>query len=188
MSFSHATKTNIYRWYSAVFYCVDIYCYHQTSATLQGPSAVLLIQTAFIILTSVHFLIQPYRSRVLNTVDMLLLLDLNFLIALLHHKLEKSLTAMILVYILVPGPLLCLLVLFGYACILKCGVHKYAHGLWIRRRQPSTDREEHDEKQEQPLAPVPVHIFEDREPLIGMVNDDITVVHFYNILATSLLQ
>ena len=154
-----------YRWYSAVYFTVWIFI-----VTLQGHSAVLFIQTAFIILTSVHFLIRPYRSIVLNTMDMLLLLDLNFLIALLHHKLEKSLTATILVYILVLGPLPCFLVLFGYACILKCGVYKYAHGLWIRRRQHSTDRQQHDEEQEQP-PPVPVYIFEDREPLIGIVND-----------------
>ena len=155
-----------YRWYSAVYFTVWIFI-----VTLQGHSAVLFIQTAFIILTSVHFLIRPYRSRVLNTMDMLLLLDLNFLIALLHHKLEKSLTAMILVYILVLGPLPCFLVLFAYACILKCGVYKYAHGLWTRRRQHSTDRQQHDEEQEQQHAPVPVYIFEDREPLIGIVND-----------------
>ena len=54
--------------------------------------------------------------------------------------------------------------------ILKCGVYKYAHGLWIRKRLPSTDRQRHDEEQEQP-APVPVHILEDREPHIGIVND-----------------
>ena len=162
-----------YRWYSGVYFVAWIII-----VAIQGLSVpVVFVQTSFVVLMSVHFLIQPYQSRVLNIMDMLLLMDLNFLIALMQSMSATSPTTSIFIHALVLGPLLCIMVLFSCVCIIKCGVYDYLLGLWIRRRRHSTDRQQHFEEHEQPpRVPVQeVHIFEDssdREPLIAIVNDE----------------
>ena len=162
-----------YRWYSAVYFIVWI-----AVIVIQEYLEIFYIQTIFIILMTVHFLIQPYRSRVLNITDTLLLVDINFLIALLQPTSEKkSFTRQVAVHTLVVGPLLCIVVLVSCVCILKCGVYDYFHGLWGRRRQhPAADGQQPDEEQPQPprVPVLEVRIFEEsgeREPLIGIVND-----------------
>ena len=162
-----------YRWYSGVYFFAWIII-----VTIHGNKSITIpiIQTLIFVLMGIQFLIQPYQSRVLNITDTLLLMDLNFLIALMHSKYVTSLTVCILVHVLVLGPLLCIVVLFSCVCAIKCGVYDYFHGMWVRRRQHSTDCQKHDEEHEQPpqVQVQEVCIFEgsgDREPLIGIVND-----------------
>ena len=161
-----------YRWYSAIYFIVWI-----AIINIQEYLETFFIQAIFIILMTAHFLIQPYQTRVLNIMDTLLLVDLNFLIALMQPDSEKSLMRTIAVHTLVVGPLLCIVLLFICVCVLKCGVYDCFHGLWVRRRQNSDDEQQHDEEYEQPpQVPVQeVRIFEesgDREPLIGIVNGE----------------
>ena len=97
----------------------------------------------------VHFLVQPYQSRVLNITDTLLV-DLNFLIALMQPNSEKSLTRTVAVHTLVVGPVLCIVVLFTCVCILKCGMYNCLHRVWVRRSQHSAYEQQHNEEHEQP--------------------------------------
>lgn len=66
------------------------------------------MQTIYVIVTDVHFLIQPYKSRVLHIMDMLLI---NFCIVHMQSMSVTSLTSMILVHALVVGPLLSIIIM-----------------------------------------------------------------------------
>ena len=67
-----------YRWYSGVYFIVWL-----VIVGIQGlPDFLLYTQTIFIILLCAQFLIKPYKSKLLNITDTLLLVDINFLISL----------------------------------------------------------------------------------------------------------
>ena len=77
-----------YRWYSGVYFVVWI-----AIVGIQGlPDSLLYTQTIFFILLCAQFLIKPYKSKLLNITDTLLLVDLNFLIALLYNKINNPLS------------------------------------------------------------------------------------------------
>ena len=66
--------------------------------------SMIYIQALFMILLSTHYLIRPYQSTILNNTDTLILVDVNFLIALMQFK--TNLTTIVLVHILVFVPIL----------------------------------------------------------------------------------
>ena len=66
--------------------------------------SMIYIQALFMILLSTHCLIRPYQSTILNNTDTLILVDVNFLIALMQFK--TNLTTIVLVHILVFVPIL----------------------------------------------------------------------------------
>ena len=78
-----------YRWYSGVYFVVWI-----VIVGVQGlPDSLLYTQTIFFILLCAQFLIKPYKSKLLNITDTLLLVDLNFLIALLYKHINSPLSS-----------------------------------------------------------------------------------------------
>ena len=69
-----------YRWYSGVYFVVWI-----AIVGIQGlPDSLLYTQT--IILLCAQFLIKPYKSKLLNITDTLLLVDLIFSLLLIDYK------------------------------------------------------------------------------------------------------
>ena len=163
------------RWYSIVYFIVWI-----GFVSMQSQAVPMVyIQTLFMILLSTHCLIHPYQSTVLNMTDALILIDINFLIALLQSK--TNLTTIVLVHILVFVPILCIGAWFVGVTLVKCGVCRYLnHILFKRRQQPSVAvrRERHYEERLPSPPNVPVHVVhlyesnEEREPLIGIVDDN----------------
>ena len=64
-----------YRWYSGVYFIVWI-----VFITLQQQSVpIVYVQTTFTALLILHFFMQPYKSKLLNITDTLLLFAINFL-------------------------------------------------------------------------------------------------------------
>ena len=101
-----------YRWYSGVYFVVWI-----AIVGIQGlPDSLLYTQTIFFILLCAQFLIKPYKSKLLNITDTLLLVDLNFLIALLYKHINSPLSShkflSFLVHALIIVPFVCAAVSF----------------------------------------------------------------------------
>ena len=162
------------RWYSIVYLIVWI-----GFVSMQSQAVPMIyIQTLFMIVLSAHCLIRPYQSTVLNMTDTLILIDVNFLIALL--QLRTNLTTIILVHILVFVPTLGIGAWFVGVTLVKCGVCGYLHRILFKRRQPlaaaSRDQRYEERLPSPPNVPVQeVHLYgsdEEREPLIGIVNDN----------------
>ena len=162
------------RWYSIVYFIVWIGFVSMQSQAV----STIYIQALFMILLSTHCLIRPYQSTVLNITDTLILSDVNFVLALMQSK--TSLATIVLLHILVLVPILGIGAWFVGVSLVKCGLCRYlCHVLFKRRQQPlSTSREQHYEERlpSPPNVPVQeVHLYEsneEREPLIGIVDDN----------------
>ena len=116
------------------------------------------------ILLSTHYLIRPYQSTILNNMDTLILVDVNFLIALMQFK--TNLTTIVLVHILVLVPILGIGAWFIGVSLIKCGVFSI---LVKRRQQPLVTRRGQCYEERLPSPPnVPVqevHLYESNENL-----------------------
>ena len=161
------------RWYSIVYFIVWI-----GFVSMQSQAVPMIyIQALFTILLSTHFLIHPYQSMILNVTDTLILVDVNFLLALMQSK--TNLSTIVFIHILVLVPILCISAWFVCVSLVKFGAFRYLHHLLIKRgRQPlAASRERHyEERLPSPNVPVhEVHLYEsneEREPLIGIVDDN----------------
>ena len=163
------------RWYSIVYFIVWI-----VFVSMQGQAVPMTyIQTLFVILLSSHLLIRPYQSRILNITDALILVDVNFLLALTQSKI--NLTTTVLIHILVLAPILGIAAWLVCQSLVKCGVYNYVHRVFVKRvqSQPLAARRERRYEERLPSPPnVPVHEVhlyesnEEREPLIGIVDDN----------------
>ena len=163
------------RWYSIVYLIVWI-----GFVSMQSQAVPMTyIQTLFVILLSSHLLIRPYQSRILNITDALILVDVNFLLALTQLKI--NLTTTVLIHILVLVPILGIAAWLVCLSLVKCGVYKYVHRVFVKRvqSQPLAARRERHYEERLPSPPnVPVHEVhlyesnEEREPLIGIVDDN----------------
>ena len=117
------------RWYSIVYFIVWI-----VFVSMQSQAVPMIyIQALFMILLSTHCLIRPYQSTVLNNTDTLILVDANFLIALMQFK--TNLTTIILVHILVFVPILVIGTWFVGVSLIECGVCRYLHHMLVKKRQ-----------------------------------------------------
>ena len=163
------------RWYSIIYFIVWI-----GFVSMQGQAVPMTyIQTLFVILLSSHLLIRPYQSRILSITDALILVDVNFLLALTQFKINLITT--VLIHILVLVPILGIAAWLVCQSLVKCGVYKYVHRVFVKRVQslPITARRERCYEERLPSPPnVPVHEVhlyesnEEREPLIGIVDDN----------------
>ena len=124
-----------YRWYSGVYFVVWI-----AIVGVQGlPDSLLYTQTIFFILLCAQFLIKPYKSKLLNITDTLLLVDLNFLIALLYKHINSPLSShkfsSFLVHALIIVPFVCAAVSLICLLLIKYGVYGCVKGFWSRRKR-----------------------------------------------------
>ena len=111
-----------YRWYSGVYFVVWI-----AIVGVQGlPDSLLYTQTIFFLLLCAQFLIKPYKSKLLNITDTLLLVDLNFLIALLYKHINSPLSShnfsSFLVHALIIVPFVCAAVSLICLLLVKYGL------------------------------------------------------------------
>ena len=163
------------RWYSIVYFIVWI-----GFVSMQSQAVPMTyIQTLFVILLSSHLLIRPYQSRILNITDALILVDVNFLLALTQFKI--NLTTTVLIHILVLVPILGIAAWLVCLALVKCGVYNYVHRIFVKRVQSqpldaSRERRYEERLPSPPNVPVhEVHLYEsneEREPLIGIVDDN----------------
>ena len=156
------------RWYSGVYFVVWI-----SFVSLQRQAiSVIYVQTLFMILLSAHFVIQPYQSRVLNITDMLILAEINLLLFLTSFK--PNLVTVILVHVLVLVPIVCFGICLICALLVKCGLWHWFYKA-ITRRGNTLPRHVQDEEYSKPsqVSVQEVYLYDDneREPLIGIVND-----------------
>ena len=159
------------RWYSIVYFIAWIGYVSMQSQAL----SMTYLQTLFMILLSTQCVIRPYQSTVLNIIDTLILVDINFLLALMQSKAE--LTTLVLIHIFVLIPVLGIGAWFVGVAFVKCGVCKYIRRVLVKRRQQPLAELRYEERLPSPPK-VPVHevdLYEsnnEREPLIGIVDDD----------------
>ena len=169
-----------YRWYSSVYFIVWIII-----VSIQGlPDFLLFTQTIFIILLCAQFLIKPYKSKLLNITDTLLLVDINFLISLvykLNYSSSSSYVHMfsnLLIHALVIVPFVCAIISVICVLVIKTGIYDciLAHV----KRKPCSEHlqlQPSEGEQQQPSASVPmqeISILEhahEREPLIALVSN-----------------
>ncbi len=159
------------RWYSTVYFIVWIVFVSMQSQAVP----IIYIQTLFVVLISVHCLIRPYQSTALNITDTLILVDIDFLLALMQSR-----TNPVLIYILVLFPVLGIVAWFVSVSLIKCGACRYLHRIIIKRgQQPLAASRELRYEERLPSPPnVPVqevHLYDsnsEREPLIGIVDDN----------------
>ena len=155
------------RWYSTVYFIVWI-----GFVSMQSQAVPMIyIQTLFMILLSAHCLIRPYQSTVLNIIDTLILVDVNFLLSLMQSN--TNLTKIWLIHILVLVPILSICVLFMGVSLVKSDICRNLPRVLFKRRQQTFSEER---QQSQPNVSVrEVHLYEnneEREPLIGIVDDN----------------
>ena len=162
------------RWYSTVYFIVWI-----GFVSMQSQAVPMIyIQALFVILLSTHCLIRPYQSTILNITDTLILVNVNFLLALM--QLETNLAATVFIHILVLVPILGIGAWFVCLSCVKCGMFKYLCRVLVKKgQQPlATSREQRYEERlpSPPNVPVQeIHLYEsneEREPLIGIVDDN----------------
>ena len=174
-----------YRWYSGVYFVVWI-----VIVGVQGlPDSLLYTQTIFFILLCAQFLIKPYKSKLLNITDTLLLVDLNFLIALLYKHINSPLSShkflSFLVHALIIVPFVCAAVSLICLLLIKYGVYDCVKGFWSRRKRGPQELQqqpqdgEHVFELSHPQVPVQeVHVPDvsaniEREPLIAIVDNQL---------------
>ena len=109
-----------YRWFSVVFLIVWIITVCFSTIINTHP---IVMQTLYTLVLTILMTIQPYQSKLLNTTDSLLLLDINLLIATLQSKYADNEITVVFVHLLIIGPLLGLIFWFICVCLYKCGVH-----------------------------------------------------------------
>ena len=166
-----------YRWYSGVYFVVWI-----AIVGIQGlPDSLLYTQTILFILLCAQFLIKPYKSKLLNITDTLLLVDLNFLIALLCNNtnpLSFHMFSSLLIHALIIVPFVCAVLSIICLVLTKYGVYDCLKGFWSRRRkqelhQPQDAKRElelsHPEVQDVHVPDVSFNV--EREPLIAFVGN-----------------
>ena len=161
-----------YRWYSGVYFVVWI-----AIVGIQGlPDSLLYTQTIFFILLCIQILFKPYRGKLLNITDTLLLVDLNFLIALLYNKMSittSSYTILpVLIHALIIVPFVCALLWVTYS------LYNSVKGVLCRKQRDHELQQPQDVEQiSRPQVPVQEVRFPDfstnneREPLIAIVQN-----------------
>ena len=130
----------------------------------------IYIQTLFMILLSAHCLIRPYQSTVLNIIDTLILVDVNFLLSLMQSNTNQ--TKIWLIHILVLVPILSICVWFIGVSLVKS--HNLCRYLLLKSRQQpiatTRDQQYQERLPSPPIVPVQeVRLYEtneEGEPLI----------------------
>ena len=170
----HSCYKDSFRWYSAIYFSVWII----TVIIRRFAVSMVIVQTMYFLLLTTQILIQPYQNKWLNMADILLLVTINFLLALVQSKTITATITYVFVHILVLGPMLCITVWFGCVLIIKFGVCNCCHKR--RRRQPVTDEvsdvEDHSNVQVPRMKMFVKAVDDDdddedeREPLIRIVS------------------
>ena len=154
------------RWYSTVYFIVWI-----GFVSMQSQAVPMIyIQTLFMILLSAHCLIRPYQSMVLNIIDTLILVDVNFLLSLMQSNTNQ--TKIWLIHILVLVPILSICVWFIGVSLVKS--HNLCRYLLLKSRQQpiatTRDQQYQERLPSPPIVPVQeVRLYEtneEGEPLI----------------------
>ena len=107
-----------------------------------------------------------YQSTILNITDTLILVNINFLLALMQSK--TNLTTTVFIHILVLVPILGIGAWFVCLSFVKCGVFKYLRHVLVKKgQQPLAASREQCYKEWLPSTPnVPVqdiHLYENNE-------------------------
>ena len=179
----HSCYKDSFRWYSAVYFIswIIVVIFQPLPFQLE------IRQTIFALLLTGQIIFQPYQTKLLNTADGLLLVDINFLIGLAQSDLAASTVKVVLVHCLVIGPLLCIGVWFVYVCINKLRKHQCFKKLCTHQcfkklsRRKASEEELHETVSVLPpeqtgpvklseLILVKEHSWSEREPLIRIVD------------------
>ena len=170
-----------YRWYSGVYFVVWM-----VIIGIQGlPDSLLYTQTVFFILLCAQFLIKPYKSKLLNITDTLLLVDLNFLIALLYKNFDNPLSfhkfSSVLIHALIIIPFVCAVLSVICMILTKYGVYDCVKGFLNRRKRGQELQQPKDAERVFELSHPEVPVQEvrvpdasgntEREPLIAIVDN-----------------
>ena len=159
-----------YRWYAGVYFCAWLVI----EIIVTVSSDFIIVQTILAVLLIGQFLLQPYKSKWLNTVDGLFLLDLVLLIPLSQHQTTHTTFEIVLMYILILGPLIWMVggVLVVIAnkmrriqrikkCFNKCKKKQDLNVQYVVTFK----------KEDISHSSVTLHNADEREPLLGIISE-----------------
>ena len=154
-----------FRWYSAVYFIVWI-----VLIICLAYSAMFAFQTILVGLLIAHLVTQPYNSVTLNTIDALLLTDINFLIGLIRCYPVSSIPTQLAMHALVIAPFVCAGVWPFYFIVVKR--HYYHLKAALSRRETCIQHEKEEDGCQQLSVPISELYFTDesgeREPSVSM--------------------
>ena len=159
------------RWFSVIFFTIWIIitCFYSNAA---------FMQTLFAIVLSLHVLLQPYQSKVLNVTDTLLLVNINVLQAIMQSKVATSTEAVVIVHLITIGTLVCLAAWFVCVCLYKSQtLTKFPmQKFWIKLTQHFTNSSDQQLMTSGNSLREELHSsaqlsWSEREPLIAIVNN-----------------
>ena len=159
-----------YRWYAGIYVCS--WTILLISITL---SDYILLLTILVIIATAQYLVQPYRTKWLNTVDTLFLTDLTFLTGLLlvenkgyaiNFPKEKT----VLVYFLVLLPLLYIGI--GVVSIILIRVGKYDLPKQLFNLCCKHNKQQHFQERDQIPIRHELLFYSEREPLLRIIHND----------------
>ena len=165
-----------YRWYAGVYVCSWMILL--IAITL---SDYILLLSILVIIATAQYLVQPYRTKWLNTVDTLLLTDLITLTGLLlaqnkEYAINFSKEKTVLVYFLVLLPLL--YIGSGVVSIIlirfrKSDVSKRLFNLCCKRTKQQVIQQSNTDVSLRDQHPIQhVLMFSEREPLVRITQED----------------
>ena len=159
------------RWFSVIFFTIWIIitCFHSNA---------VFMQTLFAGVLSLHVLLQPYQSKVLNVTDTLLLVNINVLQAIMQFKKSTTPEAVVVVHLITIGTLVCLAAWFVCVCLYKSKLlTKFpVPRFWTRLTQHFTNTSNKQlmtscDSLREELHSSSQLSWSEREPLIAIVNN-----------------
>jgi hypothetical protein len=156
------------RWYCVVYYITWI-------IYLMIADYLIATQILFVLILSLHFLLEPYKYRLQNVIDMFLLLDLifiNFLLSQMDKNDESTIFQQVLIYIMILLPLA--LILIGCVITIVRGMVKECYTMKIRKATKLIKYENNEPTYSSvhvSVTNVGVAGDDEREPIIGILQD-----------------
>ena len=155
-----------YRWYAGVYFCA----WSVIEIIVTVSSDFIIVQTILAVMLIGQFLLQPYKSKWLNTMDGLFLLDLVLLIPLSQHQATHTTFETVLMYILILGPLIWMVGGVLVVIANKMGIQR-AKMCCRRRRGSHQSFIETIQQENVTHTSIKFYKPDEREPLLGIIQD-----------------
>ena len=156
-----------YRWYAGVYFCA----WSVIEILVTVSSDFIIVQTIIAVLLIGQFLFQPYKSKWLNTMDGLFLLDLVLLISLSQDQATHTTFETVLMYILILGPLI--LMVGGVLVVIVNKMRRIQRIKMCCRRRQDSHHSFIESIQQENVTHTSIKFYkpDEREPLLGIIQE-----------------
>ena len=156
-----------YRWYAGVYFCA----WSVIEILVTVSSDFIIVQTIIAVLLIGQFLFQPYKSKWLNTMDGLFLLDLVLLISLAQHQATHTTFETVLMYILILGPLIWMV--GGVLVVIVNKMRRIQRVKTCCRRRQDSHHSFVESIQQENVTHTSIKFYmpDEREPLLGIIQE-----------------